>query len=174
MRKKITILLCACLLMCSGCSCLASKGASLLEEEKYEEAADQFKASIDKGQNLSQSYEGLGIAYMELEEYEKAVWAFEQAFGKGAEVTAVLCNLAGVSSLRSEQYQKAADYFEKGLELDDASEELAKEMSFNLIVSYEGSGNYQMAKEKLEAYLMVYPDDEKALKEQEFFNTQCK
>lgn len=172
MKKKIMSLLCVCLLIFSGCSSLAGQGAELLEAEKYEEAVEQFKASIDKGQNLPQSYEGLGIAYLELEEFENAVWAFEQAVGKGAKETAVLCNLAGVGSLRSEQYQKAINYFEKGLELEGASEELAKEMSFNLIVSYEKLGKYQKAKEKLDEYLSAYPDDEKALKEQEFLNTQ--
>lgn len=173
MKKKITVWICVCLLSCSGCGSLVSKGADLLEEERYEEAAEQFQAAIEKGKSLSQSYEGLGIAYMELEEYEKAVQALEQALEEGAEETAVLCNLLGVSSLRSEQYQKAAEYFEKGLAAEGAGEELTKEMLWNRIVSYERAGEAQMAKEKLEEYLQVYPDDETALKEQEFFNTQC-
>ena len=45
-------------------------------------------------------------------------------------------------------------------------------MSYNLVVAYEKAGDYQTAKEKLESYLQANPDDEKALKEQEFLNTQ--
>ena len=40
------------------------------------------------------------------------------------------------------------------------------------VVAYEKAGDYQSAKEKLDSYLKANPDDKKALKEQEFLNTQ--
>lgn len=45
-------------------------------------------------------------------------------------------------------------------------------MAYNLVVAYEKAGDYQTAKKKLESYLKANPDDKKALKEQEFLNTQ--
>ena len=68
--------------------------------------------------------------------------------------------------------EKAVYYFENEQEFPDAGQELLKEMSFNLIAAYEQVGDYQKAKEKLEVYLSLYPDDERALKEKEFLNTQ--
>ena len=63
-------------------------------------------------------------------------------------------------------------YFENGQELSGAGKELLKEMAYNLVVAYEKAGDYQSAKEKLDSYLKANPDDKKALKEQEFLNTQ--
>ena len=57
-------------------------------------------------------------------------------------------------------------------ELSGVGKELLKEMAYNLVVAYEKAGDYQSAKEKLDSYLKANPDDKKALKEQEFLNTQ--
>lgn len=172
MKKGILILAFCMLISFTGCGSLVDKGADLLAEEKYGEAQEVFQEAIEKEKNLSEAYRGLGIAYMEQSEYEKALWAFEKALGEGTKETAVLDNLMGICGLRSEQYQKAADFFEKAAVGSELNEELSREIIWNLVVSYEGQGDYQKAKEKLEQYLEAYPEDEKALKEQEFLKTQ--
>lgn len=172
MKKRIVVLVLCMLVSLTGCGSLVDKGTELLEEEKYEEAQAVFQESIEKDKELSEAYRGLGIAYMEQGEYEKALWAFEKALGEETKETAVLDNLMGVCALKSEQYQKAVNFFEKALDSSELVEELQREIGWNLVVSYEGLGEYQKAKDKLEQYLEVYPDDEKALKEQEFLNTQ--
>ena len=74
--------------------------------------------------------------------------------------------------LELDKPEKAVYYFENGQELSGAGKELLKEMAYNLVVAYEKAGDYQSAKEKLDSYLKANPDDKKALKEQEFLNTQ--
>lgn len=53
-----------------------------------------------------------------------------------------------------------------------ARKRAAKRKGYNPVVAYEKAGDYQSAKEKLDSYLKANPDDKKALKEQEFLNTQ--
>ena len=74
--------------------------------------------------------------------------------------------------LELDKPEKAVYYFENGQELSGVGKELLKEMAYNLVVAYEKAGDYQSAKEKLDSYLKANPDDKKALKEQEFLNTQ--
>lgn len=172
MKKGIMIVAFCMLISFTGCGSLVDKGTDLLGEEKYEEAQAVFQEAIEKEKDLSEAYRGLGISYMEQGEYEKALWAFEKALGEGTKESAVLDNLMGICGLRSGQSQKAVNYFEKAEAYSDLEEELSREIIWNLVVSYEEQGEYQKAKEKLEQYLSEYPDDEKALKEQEFLKTQ--
>lgn len=171
--KKGMIMLAVCMLIgTTGCGSLVKKGTAYLEAENYESAQEVFQKAVEKEEELAEAYRGLGIAYMELDEYETALWAFEKALGEGTEETAVLDNLVGICGMKCGQYKKAASFFEKAAKQEDATAELTQEIAWNLVVSYEKLGEYQTAKEKLEEYLSAYPEDEKALKEQEFLNTQ--
>lgn len=172
MKKRMIVMMLCLLVSFTGCGSLVDKGTELLEAEEYKEAEEVFQEAIEKEKELSEAYRGLGIAYMEQGAYEKALWAFEKAVGEGTKETAVLDNLMGICSMRAEQYQKAIGFFEQALEFSELDEELAREVRWNLVVSCEEMGEYQKAKEKLEEYLERYPEDEKALKEQEFLNTQ--
>ncbi len=96
----------------------------------------------------------------------------EKALKNGTEETATLYNILGICDLELDKPEKAVYYFENGQELSGAGKELLKEMAYNLVVAYEKAGDYQSAKEKLDSYLKANPDDKKALKEQEFLNTQ--
>ena len=84
----------------------------------------------------------------------------------------------GVSQLESKEYKQADDgksalsYYEKGLAASGSSDELKKEMEYNVIVSYEKMQNWEKAKSKLNEYLEKYPDDETAKKEVEFLETR--
>jgi len=112
-----------------------------------------------------------GTKYLEEKDYKNAE-ALEKALKNGTEETATLYNILGICDLELDKPEKAVYYFENGKELSGAGKELLKEMAYNLVVAYEKAGDYQSAKEKLDSYLKANPDDKKALKEQEFLNTQ--
>ena len=144
----------------------------MMEEKDYKNAEVEFQDAVDKKKNLGEAYRGLGLCYWEQKKYEKAEKALEKALKNGTEETATLYNILGICDLELDKPEKAVYYFENGQELSGAGKELLKEMAYNLVVAYEKAGDYQSAKEKLDSYLKANPDDKKALKEQEFLNTQ--
>lgn len=172
LKKKIIIVLTLILVLAAGCTSNVEEGATLLNEEKFAEAAQKYQASIEEGKELAESFRGLGICYFKQEKYEEALQAFSQALNEGTEATATLYNLCGICELKIGDAGGAVFYFEEGQQFADASEELLQEMAFNVIVCYEELGEYELAKEAVDTYLEKYPDDEKALKEQEFLSTQ--
>nr|WP_317283481.1 tetratricopeptide repeat protein [uncultured Sellimonas sp.] len=160
-------------ILLTGCATQLEKGTDLLAEEKYEQAAKVFEKATKKESRQAEAYRGLGISYFELKKYENAREAFEKAIEFGAKETAQLDNMLGISCMKTEKYKEAATYFEKGGKHSDASEELKKEMAFNEIYMLEKSGDNKKAKEKADAYLKSWPDDEKVKKEAEFLETQA-
>ncbi len=156
----------------AGCTSAVQKGTDYLQEKQYEKAEEEFQKAVDKNKNAGEAYRGLGLCYWEQEDYEKAQTAFGKALDNGSEETATIYNMLGICALKLNHPEKAVYYFENGQNLKGSGQELAKEMAFNLVVAYEKTGDYQTAKEKLAVYLQANPDDEKALKEQEFLDTQ--
>ena len=78
----------------------------------------------------------------------------------------------GSCALQLEDGKSALSYFEKGLSASGVSDEMKKEMEYNVIVSYEKMQSWEKAKEKLNEYLKKYPDDKTAKKEAEFLETR--
>lgn len=173
-RSNIIMAVLAACLLFSGCGSKIKDGVEALNAGDYTKAEQLFQESVDKGKDLDEAYMGLGVCYWEDADYQKALENFEKAIDAGAKKNAALYNMMGISGLKTDEFEKAADYFKAGLKSEEMSEELTKEMSFNLIAAYEGMQEFDKASEHLEEYLKQYPDDEKALKEQEFFNTQLK
>lgn len=172
-KKKVIIgILVAFCMTVTGCAGSVKKGTKYLEEKDYKNAEVEFQDAVDKKKNLGEAYRGLGFCYWEQKKYEKAEKALEKALKNGTEETATLYNILGICDLELDKPEKAVYYFENGQELSGAGKELLKEMAYNLVVAYEKAGDYQSAKEKLDSYLKANPDDKKALKEQEFLNTQ--
>lgn len=66
----------------------------------------------------------------------------------------------------------ALNYYNIGMSLEDCSKELLQEMRFNEIAAYEQCGEWENAKAKLSEYTADYPEDTRAAKEAEFFETQ--
>lgn len=175
MRIKISLIVTAGVLsmMMTGCTTKIDKGTEFLEEGKYEEAVEMFEKASQKDSMEKEAYRGLGISYYELGQYEKAAKAFQSAIDKGAKKTPELYNLLGISYMKTEEYEKAAECFASGLEMEDAGEELRREMSYNEIFVLEKAGSYMQAKEKANSYLQNWPDDEDVKKEAEFLETQA-
>lgn len=172
MKKcKITVLLILSVFLI-GCASYAEKGTDLLEEEKYEEAAEKFQKGIEKNKDLAENYRGLGLAYWELGDYENAEKAFQSALENEAEGTGALYNLMGLCNMELEDYEGALNYFRLGIASEDAGEKLIQEMEYNEIVAYENLRDWETAKHKMEQYIEKYPDDEKAAKEAAFLRTR--
>lgn len=59
----------------------------------------------------------------------------------------------GGCALKLDDGKSALSYYEKGLAASGSSDELKKEMEYNVIVSYEKMQNWEKAKSKLNEYL---------------------
>ena len=149
MKRLAAVILTASMgLALAGCSGNPYKeGVSQLESKKYKQAEASFKEAVKQDKNTADAYRGIGIACWEQKEYKAALKAFKNAV-------------------------KAGTYYEKGLAASGSSDELKKEMEYNVIVSYEKMQNWEKAKSKLNEYLEKYPDDETAKKEVEFLETR--
>ena len=192
MKKKLMVLSLSLsiVLLFTGCSSPVEKGTSLLEEKKYEEAITSFETAIEKEQNESEAFRGVGIAQYELGNYEDALTAFNQALEfEDAVKTPTIYNLKGICSMKLTDYQGAVNNFNAGILVGEDAEntsddkkdkdsedtdyaDVLKEMRYNLIVSYEKLEDWENAKQAVADYLENYPDDEAAQKEAAFLETR--
>lgn len=172
MKKGVTLAVLLACCMLTGCASPNEEGLTLLQEQKYEEAAAKFQKSIEKEKDLAEAYRGLGIAYWELEDYENAKSAFESALEQGAEPTGTIYNFLGICAVKAENTEEALSYFRLGIACEGNSEELQREMELNEIVACEELGDWELAKSKIAEYTAKYPDDEKAAKEAAFLETR--
>lgn len=168
--RVVVLVLAACFLM--GCGSKTKKGVEFLAEEKYEEALTAFEEGIRKDKNPAEAYRGMGITYYEMEKYEEASEAFENALKNEAEETGTIYNFLGICSMKTKDYERALEFFEKGIEMEDCSGELLREMQFNVVIAYEKLGDWENAKIKVKDYITQYPGDAKAAKEAEFLETR--
>lgn len=155
-----------------GCASNVKDGVALLEEKNYKEAVTCFQTEIKAEKNLDEAYRGLGIAYFELGEFEEAAEAFENALTNEADETATIYSLLGASYLQAESYEEALEAYTKALQQKDCSDELKQEILYNEIAVYEGMGNWDTVKEKVDAYVAAYPEDARLEKTLEFLETR--
>lgn len=148
------------------------EGMESLEKGDYKAAETSFQAAIDQNVLPGEAYRGIGICKWEQQDYAGVKDALEKALSNGADKTGTLYNMLGSSCMQLEKYTYAINYFNLGLSFDDCSEEVKKEMQYNMIVCYEKTGQWENAASKAKAYLASYPDDERVAKEVEFFETQ--
>ena len=170
--QRIISLIMICVLL-TGCSFSPYKtGIKYLEDGEYSKAVTEFQEAVEKGKHLKDSYRGLGIALWEEKDYKGAYEALENALSEGAKESATIYSLLGNCAMRIEKYEKAVEYYEKALAMEDISEDLTKETKYNLIAAYEYAGNIDKAKETLLAYMDAYPGDENVEREAEFLETR--
>lgn len=179
MRRKHILFIILAVCMLTGCQNTLKAGTRQLEEGNYEEAADSFREAAKENENAAEAYRGLGMALYEQEEYKGALDAFENAVDSGARETPQMYNLMGISSMKTEDFAGALEYFAAGIALADARSDeetidggLLQEMRYNEIVCCEKSADWDTAKEKMEQYLADYPNDEEAKREAEFLSTR--
>ena len=103
--------------------------------------------------------------------YDAAETAFEEATKNGnKEVAADGYQGLGMTYYEQEEYDKALEAFQAGKQIEGNS--LMQTLSFNEIVAYEYLQDYQKAAVLLKAYLQNYPDDQAAIREQQFLSTR--
>ncbi|MCI8583300.1 MAG: tetratricopeptide repeat protein [Dorea sp.] len=175
-KKKYLLVIMVCLLVCSTLSGCGNKsleeGLELLESGDYEASVDKFKEAAEKDKDAGEAYRGIGIAKWELGQYEAARNAFETALENKAEKTATIYNFLGNCEMQMGNAKAALNYYNIGMSLEGCSKELLQEMRFNEIAAYEQCGEWENAKAKLAEYTADYPEDTRAAKEAEFFETQ--
>lgn len=83
---------------------------------------------------------------------------------------AQVINQLGLCLLSLGEYNEALDVFNQGLEIKDPA--MDQSLWFNLIVTYEYLGDFERAKTMMNDYLTEHPDDEEAVRENEFLATR--
>lgn len=169
--RLLTVLMLS--LVLSGCvSNVYREGIESLQAGNYDAAIEQLTQAVEKERNVADSYRGMGIAYWEKGDYSKASQAFESALSNGAQETGAIYDLLGACRMKLADYTGAIEYYEKGIAEEGSTEEMIREMRFNVIVSYEKLEDWESARAKLDEYIVAYPDDAQAQKEIDFLKTR--
>lgn len=172
----VLILLCVCLYLCLAVwkGNPSEEGIECLKNGQYEEAVGYFEQAVEDEVNIGDAYRGIGIARWEMEDYEGARDAFQKALEQETEspFTGTIYNFLGSIEMKLGNPESAQNYFRSGIGLKGNSEELDREMKYNLIAALEQTGDWESAKAKVAEYAAEYPDDAKAQKEQQFLETR--
>ena len=134
-----------------------------LADYGYREVGQEYLQNVLNTDKKLDAYDS-GRIYYYLGDYQKAYLALEEAKGKGGVDSYLLCEL------EKKDYQKALEAFQAGKQIEGNS--LMQTLSFNEIVAYEYLQDYQKAAVLLKAYLQNYPDDQTAIREQQFLSTR--
>ncbi len=173
MKKYVLILavLTGCLL--TGCNDHATEaGMEYMNNSDYSKAISCFEKAVEEEDNVGDAYRGIGLAKWEQKDYEGCLAALEKAIANKADRTAPLYAMMGSCSMCLEDYDSAISYFELAMDLSKEEDPLMQELLRNRIVCYEKSGHLKKAKEYLETYMELYPDDKDAQREVEFLETR--
>ena len=172
MRKSVLCILLGIVCLFTGCTSNTKDGVAYLEEEKYQKAIECFEKEIKEEKNLEEAYRGMGIAYFELENYESSVEAFEKAFDTNAKESAAIYSFLGAGYLELGNYEEALENYANALQMEDCQDAIKQEILFNEIAIYQKMGDWETVKEKVDAYVKAYPEDERMEKTVEFLETR--
>lgn len=95
------------------------KAAQLVQEEKYDEAIEVLKKSLDENPDQATAYNLLGLIYLKQNEsVASAIGSFEQAIRLDPAYADAYFNLASTFAGAGNRPKLAAQYFRKTLEVD--------------------------------------------------------
>ena len=134
---------------------------------EYQKAYLALEEAKDKGG--ADSYLYLGRAYEATGDYNYASSVYNNYLSKQGP-NAEIYNQLGLCEMAKKEYQKALEAFQAGKQIEGNS--LMQTLSFNEIVAYEYLEEYQKAAVLLKTYLQNYPDDQTAIREQQFLSTR--
>lgn len=167
------------LALLSGCAGPVEKGVQALEEQDYKSAAAAFEeaAASENKTEAAQGLRGLGILYYETEQYGQALETFQNALERGAKQTVELYHLMGTCAMKTDENEKALEYFRSALALPNEGEapedlEVRKELMYNEVVCLERLARWEEARQKADAFLLEYPEEEAMQKEADFLRTR--
>lgn len=134
---------------------------------EYQKAYLALEEAREKGG--AESFLYLGKAYEATGDYNYASSVYNSYLAKDSS-NAEIYNQLGLCEMAKKEYQKALEAFQAGKQIEGNG--LMQTLCFNEIVTYEYLGEFKKAAVLLDSYLQLYPDDEKALREQEFLKTR--
>lgn len=124
------------------------------------------KAKADRNENtillLGKTYEKLGDFNYATSEYKNYLLEHDDS--------AIIYNQLGLCKLQSGEYDEARKAFESALNVENNG--MGKTLEYNLIVACEYAGDFEQASVLMKSYLKKYPDDENALRENEFLKSR--
>lgn len=135
--------------------------------ESYEEAKKELDELVEAQNGDAMLL--MGQVYLAMEDYAHSRSMYQQYMEKEGE-SARAYNGVVLADLAEGDSQGALEHISAGLKLED--EDGRQELLFNEIVAYEYERDFQTAKEKAEAYVQQYPQDEAGQKEYEFLKSR--
>jgi len=160
------------------------KASELLLAGNLPEALAYFEKSVALEEELDLAWRGIGFVKFQMNDFEGAALAFTTALEQGAEESPVIYNILGTHAMRELNFEGAIYYFEQGIALIEAVgvdgdaeaewdyQELQQSLKHSRIVAYERMFRWERARELIEEYIMLYPDDAEAKREAEFLRTR--
>lgn len=175
---------------------------SVMNEQGYTEAGKKYlNVAMEKGEKNMEAYDK-GRLYFYLEDYTNARNFLEQARSDGNRSEEVILllgrsyealgdsnyalklyddyvaiapngaiyNQMGLCYYASGDYENAISAFEKGLSVQENN--CKQQLMFNQIVAYESASQFEVAKTLMVNYMKLYPDDEQAMRENEFLKSR--
>lgn len=136
-------------------------------EKNYEAARDELKTSMEQGYEDAMLL--LGRVYLEMEDSPSARSMYQEYLQK-SEQGAKAYNGLAMCDIYDGAYDSALENIARGLK--ENSKEDEQGLLYNEIVAYEYKRDFATAKEKMKTYLEQYPEDEAALRENEFLSTR--
>ncbi len=134
---------------------------------EYEEAADELIQAIDL--EYSDAMLLLGSVYLEMDDSASARSMYQEYLAAGNSPARAYNGLA-LCDIHDGQYDNALKNIASGLE--EADEEEQQGLLYNEIAVYEYQRDFETAKTKMAEYLERYPDDQEAVRENQFLSTR--
>lgn len=136
-------------------------------QKNYESARDELITAIQLGQEEAVLL--LGRVYLEMEDSASARGMYQEYLNESEHDAAAYNGLA-MCDIYEGDYEAAMEKVQSGLSVSTEDEQQA--LLYNEIVIYEYQQRFDLAKEKMEQYLIKYPEDAEALRENKFLSTR--
>lgn len=133
----------------------------------FESARNYLEQARDAGDAQATYY--LGKTWENLGEYNYAASVYLSYLQDQGE-SALIYNQLALCYVQLEDYESALSALQSGLALEDTA--LRQTLSFNQIVVNERQGNFKQAAQLMSKYVQDYPDDEGAVRENEFLRSR--
>jgi len=132
------------------------------------DAAKTYLEQAQKG-DTAQITLYLGRTYEALGDYNYAISLYNTYLDKEHNDPQIY-NQMGLCQMKMERYSEALASFQAGMNQEDNT--IMQTLKFNEIVAYEYMQEYQTAATLMNAYLKAYPDDDAAVRENEFLKSR--
>lgn len=139
----------------------------------YEYQKEYEKAKEALIESMKLEYEDaillLGRVYLDMDDSASARSMYQDYLSQSEQGARAYNGLA-ICDIYDGNYDAALENIQKGLAENNSDE--TRGLLYNEIVAYEYKRDFATAKEKMKAFLELYPDDTEALRENEFLSTR--